>query len=112
MDRSDADRKRTAHLRQGLGQRNVAPKPSPGQRVSGAARWFITHPWVPLLILGAVLITLWVISTRSEPYQVRAVFAQAPNLYSGENVTVDGLDVGKITGDNYVNGHAVVGVGI
>jgi phospholipid/cholesterol/gamma-HCH transport system substrate-binding protein len=40
------------------------------------------------------------------------VFAQAPNLYSGEDVTVDGLDVGKVTGDNYVNGQAVVGVGI
>lgn len=70
------------------------------------------HPWVPLLALGAVAFTLWAISTRSEPYQVRAVFAQAPNLYSGEDVTVDGLDVGKVTGENYVNGQAVIGVGI
>jgi phospholipid/cholesterol/gamma-HCH transport system substrate-binding protein len=67
---------------------------------------------VPLLLLGLVAFALWAIGTRSEPYQVRAVFPQAPNLYSGEDVTVDGLDVGKITGTSYVNGQAVVGVGI
>ena len=112
MDRTEADKKRTAHLRAGMGVRPVAPKAPLGERIAGSGRWLVVHPWVPLLILGLVVFTLWVIGTRSEPYQVRAVFAQAPNLYVGEDVTVDGLDVGKITGDSYVNGHAVVGVGI
>ena len=92
--------------------RPTAPKAPPGERIVGGIRWVLVHPWIPLLILGAVIFTLWVIGTRSEPYKVRAVFAQAPNLYTGEDVQVDGLDVGKITSDNYVNGQAVVGVGI
>jgi phospholipid/cholesterol/gamma-HCH transport system substrate-binding protein len=112
MDRSEADKKRTAHLRAGVGVRPTAPKAPLGERIVGGVRWMLVHPWIPLLILGVVVFTLWVISTRSEPYQVRAVFAQAPNLYTGEDVQVDGIDVGKVTSENYVNGQAVVGVGI
>ena len=112
MARTDADKERTAHLRRGTGVVPKRQRATPGQMLSGSVRWFVTHPWVPLLLLGVVVFTLWAIGTRDEPYQVRAVFAQAPNLYSGEDVQVDGLDVGKITSDTYVNGHAVVGVGI
>lgn len=112
MARTDADKARTAQLRRGKGAVPTRQRASAGRTLAGSARWVVTHPWVPLLLLGAVAFTLWVISTRNEPYQVRAVFAQAPNLYSGEDVQVDGLDVGKITGTNYVNGQAVVGVGL
>jgi ABC-type transporter Mla subunit MlaD len=112
MARTDADRERTAHLRSGMASRPTQPKAPLGERIVGSGRWLLTHPWVPLLMLFVVAFALWALGTRQSAYRVRAVFAQAPNLYTGEDVTVDGLDVGKITSDTYVNGHAVVGVGI
>lgn len=112
MARTHADRERTARLTRGTGALPRHPKVPLGERIVGGGRWVLVHPWVPLLILGVVVFAWWAIGTRSEPYKVRAVFAQAPNLYSGENVMVDGVDVGRITSDDYVNGQAVVGIGI
>ncbi|MHB8692954.1 MAG: MlaD family protein [Solirubrobacteraceae bacterium] len=111
MARTEADRERTARLHR-TGGVAVASKGPLSERMFAPVRWLVVHPWVVLLTAGAVLFAVWAIGTRSIPYQVRAVFPQAPNLYSGEDVTVDGLDVGKITGVNYVAGQAVVGVGI
>lgn len=75
-------------------------------------RWLLVHPWLLLLAGGVILFALWAYGTRQVAHQVRAVFAQAPNLYTGEDVQVDGLDAGKVTSVSYSDGEAIVGVGI
>jgi phospholipid/cholesterol/gamma-HCH transport system substrate-binding protein len=65
-----------------------------------------------VLLVGVILLAIWAYGTRQLPHQVRAVFAQAPNLYTGEDVQVDGLDAGKVTAITYSDGEAIVGIGI
>jgi virulence factor Mce-like protein len=67
---------------------------------------------VPIGAVVAVLIALWAIGTRSQPHSVRAEFVSAVDLYTGLDVTVDGLDAGRINGVKYRGGHAVVEMGI
>jgi ABC-type transporter Mla subunit MlaD len=69
-----------------------------------------------VLAVGAVLFTLWVIGTRSQPHHVRVAFSSAFNLVSGLSVDVDGLEVGKVSGVRYESspggGQTIVEIGI
>src|ERR1700756_4886452 len=85
-------------------------------RLTRALGWPLDHPLVILLAIGCVLFVFWVIGTRQQPHHVRAAFPSAFNLVSGQSVDVDGQEVGKISGVQYVNnvngGEAIVTIGI
>src|SRR5690349_13718113 len=85
-------------------------------RLRRAVDWVLDHPWYVLLAIAAVLITNWIIGTRSEPHHVRAEFTSAFNLVTGQPVDVDGLQVGKISSVRYDDttpgGAAIVTIGI
>jgi ABC-type transporter Mla subunit MlaD len=72
----------------------------------------LDRPW--LLVAGAVVVafTWWAIGTRQQPHHIKAAFPTAFNLVSGQAVSVDGLEVGKIGGVRYDHGHALVDIGI
>lgn len=59
-----------------------------------------------------VLFGFWVASTRTQEHHVRAVFPAATSLVPGLDVQAHGVDVGKISSVEYVDGRAVVGLGI
>jgi virulence factor Mce-like protein len=88
------------------------PRRSLAHRFGSASRWTLSHPYVPLGVLAAIVISVWAIGTRSQPHHVRGVFASAVDLYTGLDVAVDGLDAGRIDGVQYQGGHAVVDMGI
>jgi virulence factor Mce-like protein len=72
----------------------------------------LDHPWLVVLAVVAVAFTYWAIGTRQEPHHVKASFASAFNLVSGQAVSADGLQVGKIGGVRYDHGKALVDIGI
>ncbi|HWF53912.1 MAG TPA: MlaD family protein [Solirubrobacteraceae bacterium] len=78
--------------------------------------WVLDHPWYLLLIVGVIVFVNWVISTRQEPYIVKAAFTSGFNMVSGLPVDVNGIQVGKIAGVTYdgsvAGGEAIVSVGI
>jgi ABC-type transporter Mla subunit MlaD len=85
-------------------------------RLRRAGHWVLDHPLYILLIVGVVVFTKWVISTRNEPYIVKAAFTSGFNLVSGLPVDINGQQVGMITGVKYdssvAGGQAIVSVGI
>src|SRR5581483_5512375 len=85
-------------------------------RLRRVGHWFLDHPWYVLLVVGAIAFVRWVISTRSEPYIVKAAFTSGFNLVSGLPVDIHGVQVGMITGVQYdrsvVGGEAIVSIGI
>jgi len=85
---------------------------SSSERLRTGGNWLLSHPYVPLGVVVAFVIGLWAVGTRSQPHHVRAVFASAVDLYTGLDVTVAGLDAGRIDGVQYQDGHAVVELGI
>jgi len=74
--------------------------------------WLVDHPWFVVLAAIAVGFAWWAIGTRSQPHHVRALFPSAFNLVSGQAVSVDGLEVGKIGKVAYHDGKALVSIGI
>jgi virulence factor Mce-like protein len=82
------------------------------KRLVAGGNWLLAHPYVPLGIALAVVIAIWAIGTRSQPHHVRAEFAAAVDLYTGLDVSVDGLDAGRIDSVQYQDGHAIVDMGI
>jgi virulence factor Mce-like protein len=72
----------------------------------------VTHPWAIFIAIGAVAFTWWVTGTRKQEHHVRAVFTTAPNLYKGLDVRVDGLDAGKVSKIENVDGKAIVTIGL
>ena len=91
-------------------------EPERSHRLRRGVDWVLDHPWYLLVVVAAVGFVLWVESTRSQPYHVRAEFSTAFNLVSGLPVDVDGQQVGMISGVQYVNsgadGSAIVDIGI
>jgi ABC-type transporter Mla subunit MlaD len=85
-------------------------------RLRRAGHWVLDHPWYLLLVVGVVLFTRWVISTRTQPYIVKAAFSSGFNLVTGLPVDVNGLQVGKVAGVQYdgsvAGGEAIVSIGI
>jgi len=75
-------------------------------------RWLVGHPWAIVGAVAAVLFAFWVIGTREEKHVVRASFASAFNLTRGQDVQVDGLDVGKVGRVEYEDGRAIVQIAI
>jgi virulence factor Mce-like protein len=77
-------------------------------------RAIVTKPLAILAVVALVVLGIWVVGTRTQPHQVRAVFQAATNLYNGEDVKVNGIDVGEVTSISYQvdPGNAVVGLGI
>lgn len=74
--------------------------------------WVLRNPWVVIIAIALVLFVWWARGTRTADYDVRATFAYAPNLFSGLDVRVDGLDVGKIKKVEQVDDSAIVTLGI
>ncbi len=77
----------------------------------------LDHPWWLVGVAVAVGFVLWLIGTREQSYDVRAQFQSAFNLVSGLPVDVDGVQVGMISGVQYVDdgnpsGGAIVTIGI
>lgn len=81
-------------------------------RVTRLGDWVISNPWAIILAIGAVAFAWWVAGTRKQEHHVRAVFTTAPNLYKGLDVRVDGLDAGKVSKIEEVDGKAVVTIGL
>lgn len=77
-----------------------------------AARLLLDRPWVVIAAAGAVAFTLWVIGTRKEPHHIKASFQAASSIRSGLDVQIAGVDVGKVSGVEYRDGHAIVTLGI
>jgi ABC-type transporter Mla subunit MlaD len=85
-------------------------------RLRRGLHWVLDHPWYVVLVVGVVVFVRWVISTRTEPYVVKAAFTSGFNLVTGLPVDVNGLQVGKIAGVKYdgsvAGGEAIVSIGI
>jgi virulence factor Mce-like protein len=72
----------------------------------------IDHP-VPILVVALIgLILWWAAGTRTQDHKVKAAFPVALNLFKGQDVQVDGIDVGKIGKVEEVDGQAIVELGI
>lgn len=80
--------------------------------VEKSAPWLLRNPWVVIAVAGLILFAFWARGTRTTSHDVRAVFDYAPNLFSGLDVRVDGLDAGKIKKVEQVDDKAVVTLGI
>jgi virulence factor Mce-like protein len=72
----------------------------------------LRRPWLVVLAIAVVLFGVWAYGTRQTSHHLRAVFAEAVNVFPGEDVQVDGLDAGKITSVDNADGHAVIGLGV
>jgi ABC-type transporter Mla subunit MlaD len=85
-------------------------------RLRRVGHWVLDHPWYLVLAVGVVLFVQWVISTRTQPYIVKAAFSSGFNLVTGLPVDVNGIQVGKIAGVRYdgsvAGGEAIVSIGI
>lgn len=99
-----------------LGPSRKAPAPARARRGSNPAvrggRWIVGHPWAIVGALAAVWLTVWIIGTRSDPHHVKAAFPTAFNLTPGLDVSVDGLDAGKISKVEFKDGRSIVELGI
>ncbi len=92
---------------------DIDPGEEQGQRgLRRAGAFLIDNPWVVVGAILAVILAWWIAGTRSQKYEVRAVFDEAVSLYSGLDVRVDGLDAGKIKKIEHVDGQAIVTLGI
>src|SRR5438067_1919807 len=74
--------------------------------------WVIDHPWQMVILALSVLFVWWAIGTRSQPHHVKASFPTAMNFAKGMDVQIDGIDAGKVSKVEYLDGHAVVDLGI
>jgi virulence factor Mce-like protein len=109
---SEQETTRTPLKRLGPSGKARAPRrrgPNPALR---SGRWLVGHPWAIIAAAGCVWFVLWAIGTRSEPHHVKAAFPTAFNLTPGLDVSVDGLDAGKISKVEYKDGRSVVELGI
>ena len=79
---------------------------------SGLLGGIIDHPWYIVLVAGVAAFAVWAVGTRSSPHHLRAYFPSAFNLVTGQNVNVDGLTVGKVSGLEFDGTHAIVDIGI
>lgn len=77
-----------------------------------SGRWMVGHPWSIIGAAAAVWLTVWIIGTRSDPHHVKVAFPTAFNLTSGLDVSIDGLDAGKISKVEYRDGRSIVELGI
>lgn len=87
----------------------VPERPSFGRRVAVAVAG---RPWALVVLAAFVLFVVWAASTRTQSHHVRAAFPAATSLVPGLDVQAHGVDVGKISSVEYVDGQAVVGLGI
>lgn len=85
------------------------PQRNPLQRLGSG---IIDHPVPILVILLLAAILWWAAGTRSSDHTLKAAFPEALNLFKGQDVQVDGVDVGKIGKIEYRDGQAVVELGI
>lgn len=83
-----------------------------GGRGKGAATFLVRKPWIPIILVGVVIFTIWVIGTRNQPHNLRAGFTSALQLFPGLDVRVDGIDAGKIGEIDFEDGVAIVNLGI
>lgn len=83
-----------------------------GAHARRALGFLADNPWLAILAAGLVAFAFWAVGTRTQPHELSAVFTTAPNLYPGLDVRLDGLDAGKIKKVDYVDGKAVVRMGI
>jgi virulence factor Mce-like protein len=76
-------------------------------------RGVVTRPLVFIGIVVFLLFAYWAWNTRQSAHHVRAIFTSATNLYQGEDVKANGIDIGKV-GSLSVDsdGQAVVQIGI
>jgi virulence factor Mce-like protein len=72
----------------------------------------LDRPWLLIGAAAVVAFALWAVDTRRQPHELKAAFAAGLSLSPGLDVQVDGVDVGKITSVDYVDGQALVGLGI
>lgn len=74
----------------------------------------LDNPWVIILAVGFVIFGFWVVSTRTQTYEVKAAFSHAVSLAPGLDVRISGIDAGKLTSVDYdrETGQAVIGIGI
>lgn len=77
-----------------------------------SGRWIIGHPWSIIALAATVWFVVWVIGTRQQPHHIKVAFPTAFNLTSGLDVSIDGLDAGKISKVEYKDGRSVVELGI
>lgn len=74
--------------------------------------WIADHPWYLVFAALFAVFAWWALGTRTQDHHVRASFDSAFNLVKGQDVQVDGLDVGKIGAVKYSDGRAIVDIGI
>jgi virulence factor Mce-like protein len=90
--------------------RDQPPKaPSLPHRVGSVV---VNHPLPIVCVIGLVLIGFYLAGTRSQPHQLKASFVTGLSVANGLDVQIDGVDVGKVSSVEYVDGQAIVGLGI
>jgi phospholipid/cholesterol/gamma-HCH transport system substrate-binding protein len=77
-----------------------------------AVRFVARRPYLLAAVVGFFVFMHWAIGTRTQQYHVRAVFDGAMSILSGLRVTVDGVNVGKVSSADLQGGQAIVGLGI
>jgi len=80
------------------------------RRLAGAL--VLDRPWVVLGVVAVVALGLWIKGTRESSYVVRVTVDDALSLANGMDVQASGVDVGKIERVSYVDGRAVLELGI
>ncbi len=93
----------------GPGQDSSPPRPSVITRITD---FVVEKPWVIIIAVGFVIFGWWVKGTRHQEHEVRAIFDNAVSVTPGLDVRVDGLDAGKVTKVESVDGKAVVTLGL
>jgi len=78
----------------------------------GAVAALIRKPWIFIAVVGIVIFFLWARGTRTQDHHVRVGFPTAVNLVPGLDVQIDGIDAGKVSKVDYLDGKAVVELGI
>lgn len=83
-----------------------------GSRTSRIVNTAIDRPWALIIVAGLAVFGFWFNSTRHSDHTIRAAFTSAVSIAPGLDVQVDGIDVGKIGKVEYVDGQALVDIGV
>lgn len=83
-----------------------------GGRARGTGNWFVSRPWLVIILVAVAVFIWWLIGTRTQDHTIRAGFTSAVQLFPGLDVRVDGIDAGKVGDISYVDGVSVVELGI
>lgn len=85
-------------------------RPRSARRRSAAG--LLDRPWLVVGLVAAGLFVLWLASTRTQTHHLKVAFNDAVSVAPGQDVQVNGIDVGKVSGVELEDGLPIVELGI